>query len=141
MFFVLDEIVLIVFEVLIEDIKLDSYEENFKFIYNFFDDESRKLLFLINIILNFDNNFIINFFEEYRSILNELVDIRYKLNISFKDEFLNIYINDMFNLLSKIDFLLGLKNLLVIFLDKLKFEIVEIKSRRDKFKVKYIYLF
>lgn len=136
----LDEIALTISETLIEDIKPDSYEENFKSIHNISDDESRKLLSLINTILNFDNNSIINSFEEYRSISNELADIRHKLNTSLKDESLNTYINDMSNLSSKIDSLLGSKNLLVTSLDKLKLEIAETKSRRDKSKAKYIYL-
>ncbi|WP_131072564.1 AAA family ATPase [Clostridioides difficile] len=136
----LDEIALTVSEALTEDIKPDSYEENFKSIHNLSDDESRKLLSLINTILNFDNNSIINSFEEHRSISNELADIRHKLNTSLKDESLNTYINDMSNLSSKIDSLLGSKNLLVTSLDKLKLEIAETKSRRDKSKAKYIYL-
>ncbi|HCQ6003225.1 AAA family ATPase [Clostridioides difficile] len=136
----LDEIALTVSEALTEDIKPDSYEENFKSIHNLSDDESRKLLSLINTILNFDNNSIINYFEEHRSISNELADIRHKLNTSLKDESLNTYINDMSNLSSKIDSLLGSKNLLVTSLDKLKLEIAETKSRRDKSKAKYIYL-
>ncbi|UWD49696.1 AAA family ATPase [Clostridioides difficile] len=136
----LDEIALTVSEALIEDIKPDSYEESFKSIHNLSDDESRKLLSLINTILNFDNNSIINSFEEHRSISNELANIRHKLNTSLKDESLNTYINDMSNLSSKIDSLLRSKNLLITSLDKLKLEIAEAKNRRDKSKAKYIYL-
>ncbi|MCM0739020.1 AAA family ATPase [Clostridioides difficile] len=136
----LDEIALTVSEALIEDIKPDSYEENFESIHNLSNDESSKLLSLINTILNFDNNSIVNSFEEHRSISNELADIRHKLNTSFKDETLNTYINDISSLSNKIDSLLKSKNLLVTSLDKLRLEIAETSTKRDKSKAKYIYL-
>ncbi len=136
----LDEIALTVSEALIEDIKPDSYEDNFESIHNLSNDESSKLLSLINTILNFDNNSIINSFEEHRSISNELADIRHKLNTSFKDETLNTYINDISSLSDKIDSLLKSKNLLVTSLDKLRLEIAETNTKRDKSKAKYIYL-
>ena len=113
----LDEIALTVSEALIEDIKPDSYEDNFESIHKLSNDESSKLLSLINTILNFDNNSIINSFGEHRSISNELADIRHKLNTSFKDETLNTYINDISSLSDKIDSLLKSKNLLVTSLD------------------------
>ncbi|HBH3575997.1 TPA: AAA family ATPase [Clostridioides difficile] len=136
----LDEIALTISEALIEDIKPDSYEDNFESIHNLSNDESSKLLSLINTILNFDNNSIINSFEEHRSISNELADIRHKLNTSFKDETLNTYINDISSLSDKIDSLLKSKNLLVTSLDKLRLEIAETSTKRDKSKAKYIYL-
>ncbi|MER0284316.1 AAA family ATPase [Clostridioides difficile] len=136
----LDEIALTVSDALIEDIKPDSYEENFESIHNLSNDESSKLLSLISTILNFDNNSIINSFEEHRSISNELADIRHKLNTSFKDETLNTYINDISSLSNKIDSLLKSKNLLVTSLDKLRLEIAETSTKRDKSKAKYIYL-
>ncbi|MGX9755309.1 AAA family ATPase [Clostridioides difficile] len=136
----LDEIALTISEALIEDIKPDSYEDNFESIHSLSNDESSKLLSLINTILNFDNNSIINSFEEHRSISNELADIRHKLNTSFKDETLNTYINDISSLSNKIDSLLKSKNLLVTSLDKLRLEIAETSTKRDKSKAKYIYL-
>ncbi|AQU08509.1 AAA family ATPase [Clostridioides difficile] len=136
----LDEIALTVSEALIEDIKPDSYEDNFESIHKLSNDESSKLLSLINTILNFDNNSIINSFGEHRSISNELADIRHKLNTSFKDETLNTYINDISSLSDKIDSLLKSKNLLVTSLDKLRLEIAETITKRDKSKAKYIYL-
>ena len=136
----LDEIALTVSEALIEDIKPDSYEDNFESIHKLSNDESSKLLSLINTILNFDNNSIINSFGEHRSISNELADIRHKLNTSFKDETLNTYINDISSLSNKIDSLLKSKNLLVTSLDKLRLEIAETITKRDKSKAKYIYL-
>ncbi|EGT3988563.1 DNA sulfur modification protein DndD [Clostridioides difficile] len=136
----LDEIALTVSEALIEDIKPDSYEDNFESIHKLSNDESSKLLSLINTILNFDNNSIINSFGEHRSISNELADIRHKLNTSFKDETLNTYINDISSLSDKIDSLLKSKNLLVTSLDKLRLEIAETITKTDKSKAKYIYL-
>ncbi|NJA69444.1 DNA sulfur modification protein DndD, partial [Clostridioides difficile] len=59
---------------------------------------------------------------------------------SFKDETLNTYINDISSLSDKIDSLLKSKNLLVTSLDKLRLEIAETITKRDKSKAKYIYL-
>ena len=134
----LDEIAITVSEALIDDIKPNSYEENFKMIHNLSNDESNSLYSLINNILDFDTSYILNSFKEYRDIAHELSNIRTKLNSSLEDEALNIYITDIGNLSNKIGHLSESKNLLNNSLDEIKLKINEVTSERDKSKSKYI---
>lgn len=136
----LDEIALTVSEALVDDIKPNNYEEDFKTIYNLSSDESNSLFSLINTILDFDNTIILNSFEEYRNIADELSDIRIKLNNSLEDESLNKYINDIANLSNKIGQLSESKNLLNSSLDEIRLKINEVAAERDKAKSKYIEL-
>ena len=134
----LDEIAITVSEALIDDIKPNSYEENFKMIHNLSNDESNSLYSLINNILDFDTSYILNSFKEYRDIAHELSNIRTKLNSSLEDEALNLYITDIGNLSNKIGHLSESKNLLNNSLDEIKLKINEVTSERDKSKSKYI---
>ena len=134
----LDEIAITVSEALIDDIKPNSYEENFKMIHNLSNDESNSLYSLINNILDFDTSYILNSFKEYRDIADELSNIRTKLNSSLEDEALNLYITDIGNLSNKIGHLSESKNLLNNSLDEIKLKINEVTSERDKSKSKYI---
>ena len=136
----LDEIAITVSEALVDDIKPDSYEENFESIHNLSNDESKYLFSLINTILDFNNTTILDSFKEYRNISNELSDIRTKLNTSLEDESLNQYINDIANLSNKIGHLSESKNLLSNSLDEIRLDINEVTSERDKSKSKYIEL-
>lgn len=136
----LDEISTIVSNALINDIKPDNYEENFKPIHNLSNDESNSVLSLINNILLFDNKSILKLFEEYKEISNEIGNIRQKLNTSLEDESLNKYVNDLSELSNKIGHLSESKNALSKHLDTLKLEINEVSINRDKSKVKYIEL-
>ena len=136
----LDEIALTVSEALVNDIKPDSYEEDFKSIHNLSSDESKSVLSLISSILDFDNSTILDLFKEYGNISNELSDIKTKLNTSLEDESLNQYINDISNLSNKIGHLSESKNLLNNTLDEIRLEINKITSDRDKAKSKYIEL-
>ena len=134
----LDEIAITVSEALIDDIKPNSYEEDFKMIHNLSNDESNSLYSLINNILDFDTSYILNSFKEYRDIADELSNIRTKLNSSLEDEALNIYITDIGNLSNKIGHLSESKNLLNNSLDEIRLKINEVTSERDKSKSKYI---
>ena len=134
----LDEIAITVSEALIDDIKPNSYEENFKMIHNLSNDESNSLYSLINNILDFDTSYILNSFKEYRDIAHELSNIRTKLNSSLEDEALNLYITDIGNLSNKIGHLSESKNLLNNSLDEIRLKINEVTSERDKSKSKYI---
>lgn len=134
----LDEIAITVSEALIDDIKPNSYEEDFKMIHNLSNDESNSLYSLINNILDFDTSYILNSFKEYRDIADELSNIRTKLNSSLEDEALNLYITDIGNLSNKIGHLSESKNLLNNSLDEIKLKINEVTSERDKSKSKYI---
>ena len=134
----LDEIAITVSEALIDDIKPNSYEENFKMIHNLSNDESNSLYSLINNILDFDTSYILNSFKEYRDIADELSNIRTKLNSSLEDEALNIYITDIGNLSNKIGHLSESKDLLNNSLDEIRLKINEVTSERDKSKSKYI---
>ena len=134
----LDEIAITVSEALIDDIKPNSYEENFKMIHNLSNDESNSLYSLINNILDFDTSYILNSFKEYRDIADELSNIRTKLNSSLEDEALNLYITDIGNLSNKIGHLSESKNLLNNSLDEIRLKINEVTSERDKSKSKYI---
>ena len=134
----LDEIAITVSEALIDDIKPNSYEEDFKMIHNLSNDESNSLYSLINNILDFDTSYILNSFKEYRDIAHELSNIRTKLNSSLEDEALNIYITDIGNLSNKIGHLSESKDLLNNSLDEIRLKINEVTSERDKSKSKYI---
>ena len=134
----LDEIAITVSEALIDDIKPNSYEENFKMIHNLSNDESNSLYSLINNILDFDTSYILNSFKEYRDIADKLSNIRTKLNSSLEDEALNLYITNIGNLSNKIGQLSESKNLLNNSLDEIKLKINEVTSERDKSKSKYI---
>ena len=134
----LDEIAITVSEALIDDIKPNSYEENFKMIHNLSNDESNSLYSLINNILDFDTSYILNSFKEYRDIADELSNIRTKLNSSLEDEALNLYITDIGNLSNKIGHLSESKDLLNNSLDEIRLKINEVTSERDKSKSKYI---
>ena len=134
----LDEIAITVSEALIDDIKPNSYEEDFKMIHNLSNDESNSLYSLINNILDFDTSYILNSFKEYRDIADELSNIRTKLNSSLEDEALNIYITDIGNLSNKIGHLSESKDLLNNSLDEIRLKINEVTSERDKSKSKYI---
>ncbi|MBS5025803.1 MAG: AAA family ATPase [Peptostreptococcaceae bacterium] len=136
----LDKIAITISEALVDDIKPDSYEENFESIHNLSNDESKYLFSLINTILDFNNTTILDSFKEYRNISNELSDIRTKLNTSLEDESLNQYINDIANLSNKIGHLSESKNLLSNSLDEIRLDINEVTSERDKSKSKYIEL-
>lgn len=134
----LDEIAITVSEALIDDIKPNSYEEDFKMIHNLSNDESNSLYSLINNILDFDTSYILNSFKEYRDIADELSNIRTKLNSSLEDEALNLYITDIGNLSNKIGHLSESKDLLNNSLDEIRLKINEVTSERDKSKSKYI---
>lgn len=134
----LDEIAITVSEALIDDIKPNSYDENFKMIHNLSNDESNSLYSLINNILDFDTSYILNSFKEYRDIADKLSNIRTKLNSSLEDEALNLYITNIGNLSNKIGQLSESKNLLNNSLDEIRLKINEVTSERDKSKSKYI---
>lgn len=134
----LDEISTIVSNALIDDIKPDNYEEDFKPIHNLSNDKSNSVLSLINNILLFDNKSILKLFEEYKEISNKIGSIRQKLNTSLEDESLNKYVNNLSELSNKIGHLSESKNTLSKHLDNLISEINEVNINRDKSKAKYI---
>ena len=135
-----DEIAITVSNALIDDIKPDNYEENFKPIHNLSNDESNTVLSLINTILGFNNDSILDLFKELGDISSELSEIRQKLNTSLEDESLNNYINELSELSITIGNLQESKATLNTNLDALKNNINEVISQRDKSKVKYIEL-
>lgn len=135
-----DEIAVTVSNALIDDIKPDTYEENFKPIHNLSNDESNSVLSLINTVLGFDNKSMLDLFKELGDIANELGFIRQKLNSSLEDESLNNYISELSDLSSKIGHLEELKSTLNMNLDSLKHTINEATIERDKSKSKYIEL-
>lgn len=136
----LDEIALTVSTALVDDIKPDSYEDNFKAIHNLSNDESNSVISLINNILNFDNKSIIDLFKELGEISTELGNIRQKLNTSLEDESLNKYISDLSDLSTRIGHLQESKIAVNTALDSLNHNINEISVERDKCKSRYIEL-
>lgn len=136
----LDQIAITVSNALVDDIKPDTYEENFKPIHNLSNDESNAVLSLVSSILNFDNKSILDLFVELGEIATELADIRQKLNASLEDESLNKYINELSDLSTRIGHLQESKSVLSNNLDSLKHNINEITIDRDKLKAKYIEL-
>ena len=135
-----DEIAITVSNALIDDIKPDNYEENFKPIHNLSNDESNTVLSLINTILGFNNDSILDLFKELGDISSELSEIRQKLNTSLEDESLNNYINELSELSITIGNLQESKTTLNTNLDALKNNINEVILQRDKSKAKYIEL-
>ena len=134
---ILDSVAITVSDSLIEEIKPEGYNNDFKSIYNLSNDENSTLSALIRNILSADNKSILDLFEELRSIANELSVIRQKLNSSLEDNSLNEYLNSLSDLTTKIAKLSESKTLL-----SSKFEILTTKIdtttvERDKSKSKY----
>ena len=134
---ILDSVAITVSDSLIEEIKPEEYNNDFKSIYNLSNDENSTLSALIRNILSADNKSILDLFEELRSIANELSVIRQKLNSSLEDNSLNEYLNSLSDLTTKIAKLSESKTLL-----SSKFEILTTKIdtttvERDKSKSKY----
>lgn len=133
----IDEIAMTVSDALIDDIKPENQDDNFKVIHNLSNDESNSLLSLINIIEEFDNTSILSLFDEHRSIGEELSEIRFKLNNSLEDEALNKYISEITGLSNKIGHLSEIKNSLNHKLEDLKLLIANTDANKEKSKAKY----
>ncbi len=136
----LDEVAVTVSNALVDDIKPDTYSDDFKSIHNLSNDESSSLLSMISSIIGFDNTSILKLFEELREIGDSLASIRQKLNSSLEDESLNKYIFDLSNLSTRIGHLEESKTTLDTTLDDLNSNIVNLSLERDKSKAKYIEL-
>ena len=136
----IDEIAVTVSEALIDDIAPKDVDTNFEPIHMLSNDESNSLLSLIDPVLVFDNNSILNLFEEHRQITSELAEIRTKLNSSLEDESLNKYIEEISNLSNEIGKLSENESNLSYTLDELKVKLDESTINRDKSKTKYIEL-
>lgn len=136
----LDQIAITVSNALVDDIKPDTYEENFEPIHNLSNDESNAVLSLISSITIFDNKSILDLFVELGTIATELAEIRQKLNASLEDESLNKYISELSDLSTRIGHLEESKSVLNTNLDSLKHNINEVTIERDKSKTKYIEL-
>lgn len=136
----LDQIAITVSNALVDDIKPDTYEENFEPIHNLSNDESNAVLSLISSITSFDNKSILDLFVELGTIATELGEIRQKLNASLEDESLNKYISELSDLSTRIGHLEESKSVLNTNLDSLKHNINEVSVERDKSKAKYIEL-
>ncbi|MEG2868858.1 MAG: AAA family ATPase [Terrisporobacter sp.] len=133
----IDEIAMTVSGALIDDIKPDNQDDNFKVIHNLSNDESSSLLSLINIIEEFDNTSILSLFDQHRSIGEELSEIRFKLNNSLEDESLNKYISEITDLSNKIGHLSEIENSLKHKLEDLELLITNITTNKEKSKAKY----
>lgn len=136
----LDQIAITVSNALVDDIKPDTYEENFEPIHNLSNDESNAVLSLISSITSFDNKSILDLFVELGTIATKLAEIRQKLNASLEDESLNKYISELSDLSTRIGHLEESKSVLNTNLDSLKHNINEVTIERDKSKTKYIEL-
>lgn len=133
----IDEIAMTVSEALIDDIKPNNQEDDFKVIHNLSNDESNSLLALIDNMLSIDNKNIISMFDEHRSIGEELAEIRTKLNNSLEDESLNKYINELRDLSNKIGHLSEVKNNLEVKLKDLEILVSNAETSKNKAKSKY----
>lgn len=133
----IDEIAMTVSEALIDDIKPDNQDDDFKVIHNLSNDESNSLLALIDNILSIDDNNILSLFDEHRNIGEELSKIRTILNNSLEDESLNKYINELTDLSNKIGHLSEVKNNLEIKLKDLDILVSNAETSKDKAKSKY----
>lgn len=133
----IDEIAMTVSEALIDDIKPDNQEDDFKVIHNLSNDESNSILSLIDNILSIDDNNILSLFDEHRNIGEELSKIRTILNNSLEDEALNKYINELTDLSNKIGHLSEVKNNLEIKLKDLDILVSNAETSKDKAKSKY----
>lgn len=133
----IDEIAMTVSEALIDDIKPDNQEDDFKVIHNLSNDESNSILSLIDNILSIDDNNILSLFDEHRNIGEELSKIRTILNNSLEDESLNKYINELTDLSNKIGHLSEVKNNLEIKLKDLDILVSNAETSKDKAKSKY----
>ena len=133
----IDEIAMTVSEALIDDIKPDNQEDDFKVIHNLSNDESNSILSLIDNILSIDDNNILSLFDEHRNIGEELSKIRTILNNSLEDESLNKYINELTDLSNKIGHLSEIKNNLDVKLKDLELLLSNTETAKDKAKSKY----
>ena len=133
----IDEIAMTVSEALIDDIKPDNQEDDFKVIHNLSNDESNSILSLIDNILSIDDNNILSLFDEHRNIGEELSKIRTILNNSLEDESLNKYINELTDLSNKIGHLSEIKNNLDVKLKDLELLVLNTETAKDKAKSKY----
>lgn len=133
----IDEIAMTVSEALIDDIKPDNQDDDFKVIHNLSNDESNSILSLIDNILSIDDNNILSLFDEHRNIGEELSKIRTILNNSLEDESLNKYINELTDLSNKIGHLSEVKNNLEIKLKDLDILVSNAETSKDKAKSKY----
>ena len=136
----LDEIAMTVSNALVDDIKPDTYDDNLNPIHNLSNEENNSVISLIDTILGFDNNSILDLFKELGDIASKLGDIRQKLNSSLEDDSLNQYISDLSELSTKIGHLEESKSTLNSSLDSLKSNINEVTVERDKARNKYIEL-
>lgn len=133
----IDEIAMTVSEALIDDIKPDNQDDDFKVIHNLSNDESNSILSLIDNILSIDDNNILSLFDEHRNIGEELSKIRTILNNSLEDESLNKYIHELTDLSNKIGHLSEVKNNLEIKLKDLDILVSNAETSKDKAKSKY----
>ncbi|MDU5019524.1 MAG: AAA family ATPase [Clostridiales bacterium] len=133
----IDEIAMTVSDALIDDIKPENQDDNFKVIHNLSNDESNSLLSLINTIEEFNNTSILSLFDEHRNIGEELSEIRFKLNNSLEDEALNKYISETTDLSNKIGHLSEIKNSLNHKLEDLELLIANTDANKEKSKTKY----
>lgn len=134
---VLDSVAVTVSDSLVEDIKPDGYDADFKTIYNLSSEENSNLSSLIKTILSTDNKVISNLFDELRNIANELSEIRQKLNASLEDNSLNVYLASLSDLTTQIAKLSEHKNILNSKFELLTNKIDAISTERDKSKAKY----
>lgn len=134
----IDEIAMTVSEALIDDIKPDNQEDDFKVIHNLSNDESNSILSLIDNILNIDDNNILSLFDEHRNIGEELSKIRTTLNNSLEDESLNKYINELTDLSNKIGHLSEIKNNLDVKLKDLELLVSNTETAKTKAYSKYL---
>lgn len=134
---VLDSVAVTVSDSLVEDIKPDGYGDHSETIYNLSSDENSTLSSLIKTILSTDNKSTLDLFDELRNIGNELAEIRQKLSASLEDNSLNVYLDSLSDLTTKIAKLSENKNILSSKSDLLTNKIVAMSTERDKSKAKY----
>lgn len=134
---VLDSVAVTVSDCLVEDIKPDGYGDHLEIIYNLSSEENSTLSSLIKTILSTDNKSTLDLFDELRNIANELAEIRQKLNASLEDNSLNVYLDSLSDLTTKISKLSENKNILSSKYELLTNKITAMNIERDKSKAKY----
>ena len=136
----LDEIALTISDALIEDIKPDNYVEDFTPIHNLSSENSSTLTSLIDTIVNYNTDTIINLFKEYDDIAIEVSQIRSKLNESLENDSMNEYIKELSLISNKLGVLEESQSNIIDSLEELKIKIDLATNDRDKAKNKYLEL-
>ena len=136
----LDKIALTISDALIEDIKPDNYVEDFTPIHNLSSENSSTLTSLIDTIVNYNTDTIINLFKEYDDIAIEVSQIRSKLNESLENDSMNEYIKELSLISNKLGVLEESQSNIIDSLEELKIKIDLATNDRDKAKNKYLEL-